>query len=39
MADKGFSSRPNLRDPAVRKAVMAALKVCLPLLKPQRSNG
>jgi hypothetical protein len=33
MADKGFSSRPNLRDPAVRKAVSAALRECLPLLK------
>jgi hypothetical protein len=34
MADKGFSStRPNLRDPAVRKAVWAALRQCLPLLK------
>ena len=28
MADKGFSSsRPNMRDPAVRRALMAALKV------------
>jgi hypothetical protein len=33
MADKGFSSRPNLRDPAVRKAMWAALRECLPLLK------
>jgi hypothetical protein len=34
MADKGFSStRLNLRDPAVRKAVWAALRECLPLLK------
>jgi hypothetical protein len=33
MADKGFSSRPNLRDPAVRKAMWAALRECMPLLK------
>jgi hypothetical protein len=34
MADKGFSStRLNLRDPAVRKAMWAALRECLPLLK------
>ena len=40
MADKGFSSsRPNMRDPAVRKALMAALKVCLPLLKPKPSSN
>jgi hypothetical protein len=33
MADKGFSSRPSLHDPAVRKALWAALRECLPLLK------
>jgi hypothetical protein len=35
MADKGFSStRPDLRDPAVRRALKAALRQCFPLLKP-----
>ena len=41
MADKGFSlersstgKRPDLRDPAVRSALKAALKACLPMLKP-----
>jgi hypothetical protein len=33
MADMGFSTRPDLRDPAVRKAMWAALRECLPLLK------
>jgi hypothetical protein len=41
MADKGFSrgtlgssSRPAFRDPSVRAALKAALKACLPQLKP-----
>jgi hypothetical protein len=36
MADKGFSAsnRPDLHDPAVRTALRAAFKTCLPLLKP-----
>jgi hypothetical protein len=41
MADKGFSrgtlgssSRPDFRDPSVRAALKAALKACLPQLKP-----
>jgi hypothetical protein len=34
MADKGFAStRPDLRDPAVRRALWAALVQCMPLLK------
>jgi hypothetical protein len=39
MADKGFTStaKPNLRDPAVRKALWDALKQCVPLLKPKSS--
>jgi hypothetical protein len=37
MADKGFTrtTRPDLRDPQVRKALRAALQSCLPLLKPK----
>jgi hypothetical protein len=37
MADKGFTStaKPNLRDPAVRKALWDAIKQCMPLLKPK----
>ncbi len=40
MAGKGFSrsSRPDLRDPAVRTALKAALKACLPLLKPKPAS-
>ena len=39
MADKGFSARrPDLRDPAVRKALRAALTSCLPQLKPPAST-
>jgi hypothetical protein len=39
MAEEGFSaSRPDLRDPAVRKALRAALKRCLPLLKPKPTS-
>ncbi len=41
MADKGFSRgtpgsspRPDFRDPSVRAALKAALKTCLPQLKP-----
>lgn len=41
MADKGFSRgtpgsspRPDFRDPSVRTALKAALKTCLPQLKP-----
>ena len=46
MADKGFpllkpsaGKGPNLHDPNVRKALWAALKTCLPLLKPAASSG
>lgn len=39
MAGKGFSSsKPDLRDPAVRTALLAALKECLPLLKPKPAS-
>ena len=40
MAEKGFSSssRPDLRDPTVRTALKVALKVCLPLLKPEPAS-
>jgi len=40
MAEKGFSSssKPDLRNPAVRTALRAALKACLPLLKPKPAS-
>ena len=40
MANEGFSASraPDLRDPAVREALRAALKRCLPLLKPKPAS-